>query len=658
MIPSHSIKVTRSCKRLKPRRGINLADLLNDLDIENKENSFENAPHIKKELFMVLDVVDPQFNFQNELSNSQLLIFGEGMMKVHFFNYTFKDPTNPRKKHSIKKQIRYFLKKMRAYVAPTDIDIINPTFWLNMNEAQMHGEGTESGDNIGMENLLRKIMEIEKFTLNFDLSNKDFSSFTRPLLTIEIKIQNSLSTFSPTNWWHLVFVLKSILFATGEESLEKIQKEELCEAELKEIKIDRLREMIQEKLQRMTRSNEMANRPIVDKKILIDINKGCLELFDDNKKFSNVDLDGLNASFLVYNSKETKFDVDFKKLLIQNEMDEKTDEYRWVLFPGLVESRRENIIHMLKIRIRDKLVVVKKAQWKVFDQFEIFLDTMTVKLTRNFYRKIQKFLLYKEEKKKRAENHSMQDDKKINMLMPSRDMNNLESIEEMKSYQNFDERLEFSADSSGTPGIVTYNPEEQKNMYDSSIDELSGESSDEDAIMESTTQAFRDMERRLAQMTPRETEKKPKKTILGDLGSAIAKPFKTVRNIKSREKKEKSTALPVFFRYFSINEICVVLTYKHSESSWLNTKNLRITIKPFIKNAKFMTFARMLAKYEKFCKKNLIKQLPSIIKQKILKISMNIEDDDDDINDLNPNSAEYKTKRAKNIIFGRYAELC
>ena len=65
----------------------------------------------------------------------------------------------------------------------------------------------------------------------------------------------------------------------------------------------------------------------------------------------------------------------------------------------------------------------------------------------------------------------------------------------------------------------------------------------------------------------------------------------------------------------------------------------------------------MLSKYENFCKKNLIKQLPSILKQKILKISMAIKDDDDDYNEHNQNSAEYKVMNAKRIIFGKYAEL-
>jgi hypothetical protein len=49
-------------------------------------------------------------------------------------------------------------------------------------------------------------------------------------------------------------------------------------------------------------------------------------------------------------------------------------------------------------------------------------------------------------------------------------------------------------------------------------------------------------------------------------------------------------------------------------------------------------------------------QLPSIFKQKILKITLSKEDDDEEYN--HKNSHEYKIKRAKKIIFGEYAEIC
>lgn len=63
--------------------------ILDDMDMEpdstnpdGNPKSLDEHSNVKKELFMVLDVEHPQFNFQNEASNSQLLVVGKGIMRV------------------------------------------------------------------------------------------------------------------------------------------------------------------------------------------------------------------------------------------------------------------------------------------------------------------------------------------------------------------------------------------------------------------------------------------------------------------------------------------------------------------------------------------------------------------------------------------------
>jgi hypothetical protein len=73
---------------------------------------------------------------------------------------------------------------------------------------------------------------------------------------------------------------------------------------------------------------------------------------------------------------------------------------------------------MVKIRIKDRFVKIEEAPWKVFDQFEVFLNSMSVTLTKKFYLKIQQFMLFKQEQKKIDELQSMEEEKKIDMLMP------------------------------------------------------------------------------------------------------------------------------------------------------------------------------------------------------------------------------------------------
>ena len=627
---------TNNRKSKKSKRVQKNAHVLDELELElngydknlDDKNIEMGLSKTKKELFMLLDVEGPQLNFQNELSNSQLLLVGKGTMRVSLYNYIFRDPKNPRKKYSVKKQIKFFLSQMDAYVAPTIINIVSPTFWLYEHETKDNSEEIPE-----MENLLRKIMETEKAGFNFDINNKDFCNHTKPLLSIEIKISNTKATFTPQNWWHFIFVIQSMLFASGDKSTEKIFLDKLRSEELQTYKIDTLNNLIQKKLQSMINQQEIANKPMIDKKVMWEISNGYLELFDDHKMFSSVDMSNLTGSFLMYSSKETKCDIDIYKIIIQNYFDH--SDYKWVLFPGFSELNPKPIDYMVKIRIRDKFIFVKDAPWKVFDQFEIFLNSMTVKLTKKFYEKINKFMLFKEEQKKRDELQSMQDEKKISILMPSRGTTYAD--------HNYDD-LEPIFDVNNKGGSA--------NSSDSD------DSDDENSEPSLETHNFETKTKNYKKYQAKAVQSKGKKNVssfsLNNISKRISSTFKTMRSVKRNKNTDDSVVRhPVYFRYFRINEIGVSLTYKHSESSMLNTKNLRIIIKPFIKHSKFVTFQKMLNKYEKFCKKSLVYQIPSILKQKLLRITLSKDDDDDDFKD--DQYGDQRLIKAKQILFGKYS---
>lgn len=517
---------------------------------------------------------------------------------------------------------------------------MSPTFWLNTYDND--GNMQNSVDESEMENLLRKIMETGKCSFNFDIFNEEFSNFTKPHINIDIKIQDTKAQFSPENWWHLIFVLQSILFATGEKSAEKLLIDRLREEELKEFKVEHLSELIQSKLQSMVTYFDVKNRPMIDKKITWEITTGYMEFYDNNKMFSSIDLKNFTGFFLVYNNKETKCDIDIQKVMIQNHLDH--PDYLWALFPGYSQQNPRTLDHMLKFRIRDKFVIVKKAPWKVFDQFEIFLDSMTVKLTKKFYSKFQRFMLFKEEQKKIDALQSMQDEKKIDLLMPSRDSTILEySLDDVEENKTNILKAVSEESKSGSSSI---------RYHDSFSDEFnSDEGSNAMRSLETTTKNYNKMQVK----TVPSSDKLLSSFRFNKIGQKLTSPFKTMRNIKPKADNGNFVRHPVFFRYFRINEIGVALTYKHSDSSMLNTKNLRITIKPFIKHCKFVNFQKMLSKYEHFLKRSLVIQLPSIIKQKLLKITLSKDEDDDDVYD-GIDREEAKSLKARQILFGKYAD--
>ena len=48
---------------------------------------------------------------------------------------------------------------------------------------------------------------------------------------------------------------------------------------------------------------------------------------------------------------------------------------------------------MVKIRTRDKYIIVDNAPWRVFDQFEVFIFPTTINFTHNFYKQFKSFFL-------------------------------------------------------------------------------------------------------------------------------------------------------------------------------------------------------------------------------------------------------------------------
>ena len=89
--------VAKKSKKTKNHTQV-LDELEEELNNQRKNESFtfEESSNTRKELFMVLDVENPQFNFQNEASNSQLLLVGRETMRVSLLNYIFVDPKNPK----------------------------------------------------------------------------------------------------------------------------------------------------------------------------------------------------------------------------------------------------------------------------------------------------------------------------------------------------------------------------------------------------------------------------------------------------------------------------------------------------------------------------------------------------------------------------------
>lgn len=377
-----------------------------------------------------------------------------------------------------------------------------------------------------------------------------------------------------------------------------------------------------------------SNKPMIDKKIVWDIKHGELQLSEEEEKFSDIELKDFKGNFMLYSNKETKCDVDIHRIVMENFCD--PEAYRLVLYPGYSLKNPQKLDHMVKIRIRDKFVIVDDTPWKVFDQFEIFLNSMSVTLTRKFYKKLQQFMLLKQELKKIDDLQSSNQEDLTSR--PKTFVGHDENFTDLLP-QSMAKLKDFKRTESNTSDMKYYTPSSESEE-------------DKDDFIANSAKDFQ--KARAKTMVMKDTSHKKSGFSFNSLSKMITNKVRKIRNYKKKDKNDQTVRYPVFFRYFRINEIGVSLTYKHSNNSWLNTKNLRIVIKPFIKHCKFITLQKMLSKYESFCKKSLIYQLPSIIKQKILKITLAKDNDDDFEDDLED---DIKSMKSRMILFGNYAKI-
>jgi len=70
----------------------------------------------------------------------------------------------------------------------------------------------------------------------------------------------------------------------------------------------------------------------------------------------------------------------------------------------------------------------------------------------------------------------------------------------------------------------------------------------------------------------------------------------------------------VFLKIFKMNEINVTITYFHEKNSFLNSRDLRFKLAPFMSRCKFLPLKQVFDHYEKHCKKSFVSQIPNILK--------------------------------------------
>jgi len=154
----------------------------------------------------------------------------------------------------IKYEMEVGIRDMDCYVAPTFINLENPTFWMNQGNIG-RADFTASNHNYGQhnihsesENLLRKIIFANNMSLSLDFLNNDFVDNLNPKLTIDVDIERLEGSMNGTEWWRFYHVIEQIVLSRGEKAAEVILIENRRSKEMKRMKTEFIRDIINSKL--------------------------------------------------------------------------------------------------------------------------------------------------------------------------------------------------------------------------------------------------------------------------------------------------------------------------------------------------------------------------------------------------------------------------
>jgi hypothetical protein len=98
------------------------------------------------------------------------------------------------------------------------------------------------------ENLLRKIITVTNISFTFDFFFAQFVDVLNPVMAIDILVEKLNSEMSGPNMWHFIFVLKSILFDRGEKADEILHTEQMRIKQMREMKMDLIKSLINYKI--------------------------------------------------------------------------------------------------------------------------------------------------------------------------------------------------------------------------------------------------------------------------------------------------------------------------------------------------------------------------------------------------------------------------
>jgi len=243
------------------------------------------------------------------------------------------------------------VREMDCYVAPTFINLENPTFWINQanignvgmghhtsrpfrdgmrgsspagksktNNLNAGSSGYQSSRgnfddffddqtqniNVEGENLLRKIIFVNDISFDFEFLKHTFVDSINPKLKLDIFMERLEGSLNGSEWWHFYHIIHQIMMSRGEKAAEVILIENRRRKQMNGMKTEFIRDIINSKLKNQYKEQPNEIKPDIAKQIKYTINNSKLKLFNQNQQFSALDVKGVYGKSQIYSNRESK----------------------------------------------------------------------------------------------------------------------------------------------------------------------------------------------------------------------------------------------------------------------------------------------------------------------------------------------------------------
>ena len=353
---------------------------------------YENVPIVQKsvkpvrKLKYVLLIERPQFNLQNDITNSQMLVIAEqGRVNVYEETLPF-DILEV----DIKRTIQFRLNSMRTFVAPAMVDLNRPSFWLD----------TESGQT--NEGLLRKVFistnmttDILHYRLPFCYTNFATKSEAKNeylwndefrSTKVHIELPELESQLESDQFLIVSDVLSSILFNRAETSeIENFtpparQREFWRQEELKTFGQSKLEQFLTAKIQKL----QWEKNPRLVKEISFEIGRFTLYLMENTDAKLKFDMERLTGSVSFNHGDSGVKEIEIHKI------DVEADGQKAVI-PLSREEFHENAV-MFSFRVKDRFLRgLDSATWQIFQHFELLVHPVEIIVAQSLYKFFYRF---------------------------------------------------------------------------------------------------------------------------------------------------------------------------------------------------------------------------------------------------------------------------